>query len=47
VFDSFTEAQWVGFSFVLLGMALICAIASAAATIGLIIWGVVRNRRPT
>jgi ESS family glutamate:Na+ symporter len=24
MFDSLTEAQWVGFSFVLLGMALIC-----------------------
>jgi ESS family glutamate:Na+ symporter len=24
VFDSLTDAQWVGFSFVLLGMALIC-----------------------
>ena len=23
--ESFTDAQWVGFSFVLLGMALICA----------------------
>jgi hypothetical protein len=89
VFESLTEAQWVGFSFVLLGMALICGmlvrravpwlaavyiptsvlagllivtalsvpiilsigsltfgIASAAATAGLITWGVVRNRRP-
>jgi hypothetical protein len=39
VFDSLTEAQWVGFSFVPLA-------ASAAATAGLITWGLVRNRRP-
>jgi hypothetical protein len=34
VFESLTEAQWVGFSF---GMALIG---------GMLTWGVVRNRRP-